>query len=57
MAHEALTGQGKSVRILEKGGNHLLAEPLSQAGNCRRTDEVRRRNFRLDPLLEPRTYL
>jgi gluconate 2-dehydrogenase alpha chain len=59
-AADVLTGLGKSVCILEKGSNHLLAleAPFASLGHLS-NDEVKfdRRHFLgPDPLLEPRTY-
>ena len=59
-AAEVLTAAGRSVLILEKGQNHLLAldapfDPLGHISN----DElkfVQRHFLGPDPLLEPRTY-
>ncbi|HEU5309653.1 MAG TPA: GMC family oxidoreductase [Acidimicrobiia bacterium] len=59
-AADVLTGAGKSVCVLEKGRNHLLAleAPFSSLGEMS-SDEVKfgRRHFLgPDPLLEPRSY-
>jgi gluconate 2-dehydrogenase alpha chain len=59
-AAEVLTAAGKSVCILEKGRNHLLAlePPFDNLGHLS-NDEIKldRRHFLgPDPLLEPRTY-
>lgn len=59
-AADVLTDAGKSVCILEKGRNHLLAleEPFAGLGHLS-NDEIKfgRRHFLgPDPLLEPRTY-
>ncbi|HEX4530322.1 MAG TPA: GMC family oxidoreductase [Acidimicrobiia bacterium] len=59
-AADVLTAAGKSVCILEKGRNHLLAlePPFAGLGHLS-NDEVKfgRRHFLgPDPLLEPRTY-
>ena len=56
----SLTGAGRSVCVLEKGRNHLLAlePPFASLGHLS-NDEVKfdRRHFLgPDPLLEPRTY-
>ncbi len=57
---EVLTAAGRSVCVLEKGRNHLLALEAPFAGLGRMSnDEVKfhRRHFLgPDPLLEPRTY-
>ena len=59
-AAEILTAAGKSVCILEKGRNHLLALDAPFAGLGRMSnDEIKfgRRHFLgPDPLLEPKTY-
>jgi choline dehydrogenase-like flavoprotein len=59
-AADVLTAAGKSVCVLEKGRNHLLAlvPPFDGLGHLS-NDEVKfaRRHFLgPDPLLEPRTY-
>jgi choline dehydrogenase-like flavoprotein len=59
-AADVLTGAGKSVCVLEKGRNHLLAldPPFAGLGDLS-NDEVKfaRRHFLgPDPLLEPRSY-
>ncbi len=59
-AADVLTAAGKSVCILEKGRNHLLAldPPFANLGRLS-NDEIKfdRRHFLgPDPLLEPRTY-
>ena len=59
-AAEALTDAGKSVCLLEKGRNHLLAleAPFAALGHIS-SDEIKfgRRHFLgPDPLLEPRSY-
>lgn len=59
-AADVLTSFGKSVCVLEKGQNHLLAlePPFENLGHLS-NDEVKfgRRHFLgPDPLLEPRTY-
>ena len=59
-AADVLTAAGKSVCILEKGRNHLLAldPPFANLGHLS-NDEIKfdRRHFLgPDPLLEPRTY-
>ena len=59
-AADVLTGAGRSVCVLEKGRNHLLAlePPFASLGHLS-SDEVKfdRRHFLgPDPLLEPRTY-
>ena len=59
-AADVLTAAGKSVCILEKGRNHLLAlePPFDNLGHLS-NDEIKfdRRHFLgPDPLLEPRTY-
>ncbi len=59
-AADVLTAAGKSVCILEKGRNHLLAlEPPFDGLGHLSNDEIKfdRRHFLgPDPLLEPRTY-
>ena len=59
-AAEILTAAGKTVCILEKGRNHLLALDAPFAGLGRMSnDEIKfgRRHFLgPDPLLEPKTY-
>jgi choline dehydrogenase-like flavoprotein len=59
-AADVLTDAGKSVYILEKGRNHLLALDAPNASLGRLSnDEIKfgRRHFLgPDPLLEPRTY-
>ena len=59
-AADVLTAAGKSVCVLEKGRNHLLAlePPFDNLGHLS-NDEIKfdRRHFLgPDPLLEPRTY-
>ena len=59
-AADVLTEEGRSVCVLEKGRNHLLAleEPFAGLGHLS-NDEIKfgRRHFLgPDPLLEPRTY-
>ena len=59
-AADVLTAAGKSVCVLEKGRNHLLAlePPFAGLGHLS-NDEIKfaRRHFLgPDPLLEPRTY-
>lgn len=59
-AAEVLTAAGRSVVMLEKGRNHLLAlePPFAGLGHLT-ADEIKLRRRHLlgpDPLLEPRTY-